>query len=106
MAISSTLVTTSPSALFTCPSGQEFAITTMIFCNYESTDVVLSSLNLVTSGGSATTTNRIVHNLTIPAGETFTFDTEKIILSAGDFISAVADANSKLNATICTLRVS
>ena len=106
MAIASTLITSTPTAIFTCPSGQEFALTTMFFCNYSGSDVVLQSMNLVPNGGSASTTNRIVHNLTIPAGETFTFDSEKIIISSGDFVSAVADVNSRLNVTFCTLRVS
>jgi hypothetical protein len=60
----------------------------------------------VPSGGSASATNRIVHNLTIPAGETFTFDSEKIILGSSDFVSAVVDADTRLNVTFCTLRVS
>jgi hypothetical protein len=106
MAIASTLITSTPTAIFTCPSGQEFALTTMFFCNYSGSDVVLQSLNLVPNLGSASVTNRIVHNLTIPAGETFTFDSEKIIISSGDFVSAVADVNSRLNVTFCTLRVS
>jgi hypothetical protein len=106
MAIASTLITNSATAVFTCPTGQEYALTTMFFCNYSSSDVVLQSLNLVPNLGSASTTNRIVHNLTIPAGETFTFDSEKIILSSGDFVSAVTDVNSRLNVTFCTLRVS
>ena len=106
MAIESTLITSTPTAIFTCPAGQEFALTTMFFCNYSGSDVVLQSLNLVPSGGSAIVNNRIVHNLTIPAGETFTFDSEKIILSSGDFVSAVVDAAARLNVTFCTLRVS
>lgn len=106
MAIASTLITNSPTAIFTCPSGQEFALTTMFFCNYSASDVVLQSLNLVPSGGAASVTNRIVHNLTIPAGETFTFDSEKIILSSDDAVSAVVDQNTRLNVTFCTLRVS
>lgn len=106
MAISSTLITNSPSAIFTVPSGQEVALTTMFFCNYSASDVTLSSLNLVTSGGSASDTNRVVKDLLIPAGETLTFDTEKIVLSAGDFVSAVASDNSRLTVTLCTLQVS
>ena len=106
MAIESTLITSTPTAIFTCPAGQEFALTTMFFCNYTGSDVVLQSLNLVPSLGSASTTNRIVHNLTIPAGETFTFDSEKIILGSGDFVSAVVDVDTRLNVTFCTLRVS
>jgi hypothetical protein len=35
-----------------------------------------------------------------------TFDTEKIVLSAGDFVSAVASADTRLSVTICSLQVS
>jgi hypothetical protein len=106
MAIASTLITNTPSAIFTVPSGQEVALTTMFFCNYSASDVTLSSLNLVASGGSASDTNRVVKDLIIPAGETLTFDTEKIVLSSGDFVSAVASANTRLTVTICSLQVS
>lgn len=106
MAISSILITNSASPIFTVPAGQEVALTTMFFCNYSASDVTLNSLNLVTSGGSASDTNRVVKDLVIPAGETLTFDTEKIVLSAGDFVSAVASENSRLSVTICSLQVS
>ncbi len=106
MAISSVLITNSASAIFTCPVGQEYALTTMFFCNYSASDVTLNSLNLVASGGSASDTNRIIKDLLIPAGETLTFDSEKIVLGGGDFVSAVASDNSRLSVTLCTLQVS
>lgn len=106
MAISSTLITNSPNTIFTVPSGQEVALTTLFFCNYSGSDVTLQSLNLVPNGNSASDTNRIIKDLSIPAGETLTFDTEKIVLSSGDFVSAVASDNSRLNVTLCTLQVS
>ncbi len=106
MAISSALITNSASAIFTCPVGQEYALTTMFFCNYSASDVTLNSLNLVASGGSASDTNRIIKDLLIPAGETLTFDSEKIVLGSGDFVSAVASDNSRLSVTLCTLQVS
>ena len=106
MAISSVLITTTPSAIFTVPAGQEVALTTMFFCNYSASDVTLNSLNLVPSAGSASDTNRIVKDLIVPAGETLTFDTEKIVLSTGDFVSAVASDNNRLAVTLCTLQVS
>lgn len=106
MAISNTLITSSASAIYTVPSGQEVALTTMFFCNYSGSDVILQSLNLVPNGDSATDSNRIIKDLLIPAGETLTFDTEKIVLSGGDFVSAQADFDSRLNVTMCTLQVS
>ena len=106
MAISSVLITNTPSAIFTVPAGQELALTTMFFCNYSASDVTLNSLNLVSSAGSASDTNRILKDLLVPAGETLTFDTEKIVLSAGDFVSAVVSDNTRLTVTLCILQVS
>jgi hypothetical protein len=106
MAIQSTLVTTSSAAIYgPVASGQEHAITTLFFCNYSVSDVVLQSVNLVKSGATATNTNKIIHNLTISAGETFTFDAEKIVLEAGDKVEAIVDANTRLSVTVSSLRV-
>jgi len=106
MAIQSALVTTISTAIYPAvASGQEHAITTLFFCNYSVSDVVLQSVNLVKSGATATNTNKIIHNLTIPAGETFTFDAEKIVLEAGDKIEAVSDTNTRLSVTVSSLRV-
>jgi len=106
MAVQSALVTTSSAAIYgPVTSGQEHAITTLFFCNYSVSDVVLQSVNLVKSTASATNTNKIIHNLTIPAGETFTFDAEKIVLEAGDKVEAIADANTRLSVTVSSLRV-
>lgn len=112
MALTSKLITTSISsnsdAIYASPVGHSNAVTTMFFCNYSGSDVYLESVNLV-SGGTYTNvgvTNRIINHLLIPAGETFTFDSEKIILDSGDAIYATTDANSRLAVTICTLQVS
>lgn len=105
MAISSALVTTSSTAVFTCPASQEHAVTTLFFCNYSGTDVTLSAVHLVKSGSGATDTNKIISNLSIPAGETFTFDAEKIVLEAGDAIYAQASDSTRLNVTVSSLRV-
>ena len=108
MAIQSALVTTTSAAIYgPVASGQEHAITTLFFCNYSASDVVLQSVNLVKSGavGGATNTNKIIHNLTIPAGETFTFDAEKIVLEAGDKVEAIVDTNARLSVTVSSLRV-
>ena len=106
MAIQSALVTTTSAAIYgPVSAGQEHAITTLFFCNYSVSDVVLQSVNLVKSGSTATNTNKIIHNLTIPAGETFTFDAEKIVLEAGDKVEAIADINTRLSVTVSSLRV-
>jgi hypothetical protein len=111
MAISSTLITTAGVDIFLCPGTavsdeREYAVTCMIFCNYAATDVVLSELYAVPTGDVIANKTTIIKDLTIPAGETFTFDTEKLVLSTGDLLHAVADANTKLTVTVSSMRVS
>ena len=59
----------------------------------------------VPSGGSASTGNIIVNGLPVPAGETVSFDQEKLVLANGDFIVAKTDSASNLVATVSTLAV-
>jgi hypothetical protein len=105
MAILSTVLTTSSATIFNPNDSYQYAVTTMFFCNTTDSDVVLQSVNLVPSGGSASATNQVITNLTIPARDTFTFETEKIILSPGDKVYAQASAGSSISATVCTLQV-
>lgn len=79
------------------------AITTVIVCNTTATDKTVS-LYAVAGGGSASTSNMIVNTLTVPAGDTVSFDQEKMVLSTGDEIKAICSA-SGLTATVSTLVV-
>lgn len=49
--------------------------------------------------------NAIIKSLRIPAGETIFFDTERVVLGAGDSIRARASENSKVVATVSVLPV-
>jgi len=59
------------------------------------------------------TVTRVINNLELPAGETFTFDSEKIVLDVGDKISFVAEPDlgapnaglTNLSATVSYLEV-
>lgn len=80
------------------------AVTTMVFCNSvlynpaattDDTDQLTVYLvpssdvsAFVSSGDSVRNKNLIINVLDIPPGETFTFESEKIILNAGDSIKA------------------
>lgn len=82
------------------------AISTVIICNTQGTDINLT-LYAVPSGGSANITSgsaMIVNALTIPAGETLSFDQEKFVLGTGDELRAFATATG-LSATVSTLVV-
>lgn len=105
MAISNTAITTTGNSVFSCPANQEHAITCMIFC---STGIGSDlTVQLIPTGKSASNTETIIiKNLTIPASETFTFDTEKLILADGDSIYAKSTNSNDLVVSISTMRVS
>jgi hypothetical protein len=86
------------------------AIATIIVCNTSASSINLT-LYAVPSGKtpSANPETTIVSALTIPAGETVSFDQEKMVLANGDQIDAVASvaysAGQGLVATVSTLAV-
>lgn len=110
MALTCTEIGTSGADIFLCPGTapsdiQEHAVTCMIFCNTSTSDVVLN-LYAVPDGLSVAPQTQIIKDLTIPAGETFTFDSEKVILSTDDRIRAIANVSGRLSVTVSSMRVS
>lgn len=113
MAITNSIISTSASAIYT--SSGNTAITTVIVCNVNTYDplnptVGKTTLKLyavpaadVLSGVAPK--HLIVNGLELPAGETFTFDNEKMILSNGDAIFAVAGSANTLVSTVSSLGV-
>jgi hypothetical protein len=110
MAISNTSLTSSSQAIYT--SSGNNAITTIIVCNTSAYNPSSPTANqsllymyAVPNGGSAGTSTLIVNGLPIPAGETVSFDQEKMVLANGDAIYAKTDSASNLVATVSTLAV-
>ena len=110
MAIVNTTITGSNTTIYT--SSGNNAITTIIVCNTSAFNPASPAANqsllymyAVPSGGSASTSNIIVNGLPVPAGETVSFDQEKLVLADGDFIVAKTDSASNLVATVSTLAV-
>ena len=97
MAISNTVLTTSPTAIFTSTGNN--IVSLLYFCN---TTGVTHTVNmyLVPNGGSATTSTMVYNNVAITASDTFVVSTEKIILSNGDAIYANANASSSITTTL------
>ena len=106
MAIRNESLTTSGSNIFLCPADQEHAVTCAVFCNYSASTATISVYAIPTGVSSATTASQLIKNLEIPASETFTFDTEKFVLGAGDRLYATCSANSAVTATVSSMRVS
>jgi hypothetical protein len=96
MAIESSFIETTGTDLVTVPSSENWAITTIIICNTFAVDPTNDQigktsfdLHLLQDGAVASDANRVINGLELQAGETFTFDSEKIILSEGEKIYAI-----------------
>jgi hypothetical protein len=112
MAIEQSIIQTTDTTLLTVPAGKRYAITTILVCNtYNPAAVDAASndtefdLHLVKNGQARSNTNMIVRSLNLPAGETFTFDSEKIVLEAGDRVIFLGQAPTNLSATVSWLEV-
>jgi hypothetical protein len=88
----------------TLASGSgERAITSVIVCNTTGSDKTLT-LYAVASGNSAGSDTMIVNALTVPAGDTVSFDQEKMVLSTGDTLVGIGSGTG-LTATVSVLAV-
>jgi hypothetical protein len=110
MAIVNAQLTTTQLDIVTVPSGKSYAITNILVCN---NGVATASFDLHLIPQSTSLSNavtRVINNLELPAGETFTFDSEKIVLDDGDKIAFVAEPSigaglTNLAATVSYLEV-
>lgn len=105
MAITNTAILATDTVIYT--SSGNNAITTVIVCNTGATEVNLTMYAVANSGGSVGTpgtTNMIVKTLPVPAGDTVSFDQEKMVLANNDTLVAVGSSTG-LSATVSTLPV-
>tara|TARA_B110000503_G_C7092249_1_gene389936 strand:+ start:1059 stop:1391 length:333 start_codon:yes stop_codon:yes gene_type:complete len=110
MAIVNQQLTTTQLDMLTVPTGKAYAITNILVCN---NGVAGASFDLHLIPQSSSLSNaitRVINNLELPAGETFTFDNEKIVLDVGDKIAFVAQPDlggglTNLAATVSYLEV-
>lgn len=112
MAIENAQLTTTQNNILVVPTDKSYAITTIIVCNtnLSATSPSTFDLHIAKSGQAIGVDTTIVKGLELPAGETFTFDSEKIVLEAGDFVAFEADpdigsGNTDLAATVSYLEV-
>lgn len=102
----------------TVPAGKRYAITNILVCNTYSPSGASPSthdadfdLHFIPNGDSLdNNVTCVVRELNLPAGETFTFDSERIVLEAGDKVAFVANPDigsglTDLAATISYLEV-
>lgn len=94
MAILNTQLTILANDAVTVPNNKSYAVTNILVCN-NGTSAASFDLHLIPSGSALDNdVTRVINNLELPAGETFTFDTEKIVLDAGDKVTFVAQPQS------------
>jgi hypothetical protein len=79
--------------MLTVPVGEQWAITNILVCNTYNADATTS----------------VVRRLSLPAGETFTFDTERVILEGGDSVVINGEASvggtGRLACTVSYMKV-
>jgi hypothetical protein len=98
MAIAQTTLTTSIASIYT--STGVSAVTTMFFLNNSGATVTFSVLLKAGAGTGTLAANGILKEISLIAGDTYIFNSEKIILDTGDQIQAVASAGSAVVTTI------
>jgi len=114
MAIVNDQLETTQLDLVTVPADKRYAITNIMVCNTFSptgvspeTHDASFDLHLIPNGQSLdNSVTCVVRELTLPAGETFTFDSEKIVLEAGDKVAFVAQPDLGSNLTDLAATVS
>lgn len=98
MAISNTVLTTTPTAIYT--STGTTVVTLLYFCNTAGSTRTMN-LYLVPSGvAGAYANNQVYSNYAITSSDTLVVDKEKIILNNGDAIYANANANTSITTTV------
>lgn len=89
---------------FTVPAGKTWAITNILVCNNSFASTANFDMHFIAAGDALSVNKtRVINNLALPGSETFTFDSERIVLDEGDSISFVADPN--LSVTISYLEI-
>lgn len=118
MAIANVKITENDSSILLVPAGKSFAITTILVCNTGDDDGTGANdttfdLHVIPNGQSkgdgsdvsGTNPNIILNNLSVAAGDTFTFNVERLVLEEGDEVVFVGAAPTRLVATISYLEV-
>lgn len=112
MAIQCTQLSGGYSDILTVPAGVSRAVTAMMFCNtalpaeiYTDGGDTYLDLHLCKNGEAAGPQNQILNNIPIPAGETFSVDSERIVLDSNDVIKAATTSPTTITATISYIEV-
>lgn len=84
--------------------GKAYAITSMFFCN-RSNQAVNINIYLVPEGRNPSSFTIMIKELALNNGDTFSFDTEKIILGEYDALWASCDVDGAVNVFLSVVQV-
>lgn len=102
--ITNTQIATTSTRIFL--SSGENAITTTFFCNTSDVDDTEINIFVVPAAGTVGDGTKVISNLKLPAGETFVFDMEKIVLENSAAIWARATVSTIVTSTISSVQIS
>jgi hypothetical protein len=115
MAIANILIDGTQQAILTVPADKQYAILSLVVCNSAAADntgandanfdlyfVPANAANGAITVGAQT---KIASAVTVAGSDSFTFDTEKMVLDAGDRIILEGTAPYNLSATVSYLEV-
>jgi hypothetical protein len=106
MAILNTSLATTPTAISPVLTTDS-AVTVIFFCNLNTPDPLDSNVGkeyidifVVASGSTPLPVNQIAKQIPVDAGDTFTFSTERLVLSPNDRIYASTTTLNSVSVTI------
>lgn len=98
MAVQNTSLSSTPANIYA--SSGNTVVSTMYFCNYDSTARNLW-LWVIPAPGTTANANVLVYNaVQIASGDTFVVDMEKLVLGNNDQIKANIDSGTSVTATV------
>jgi hypothetical protein len=104
--VASSGVGTSSTTLYTCPANTTTIILGLLLCNirFPVGNIDVGS-TLTKSGGSSA---KIIENVTIYSGASLSLvgENNKVVLEAGDSISAISDVANSLDVVLSILEIS
>ena len=110
MAIVNQNITTGATVdVLTVPAGKSYAITSVLITNTGPEDAPGaedSRFNLyAVTGAYSSNASMIVNNALLPGAETFTLDTEKLVLGAGDYFKVSCSGTNSISVVVSYLEV-
>ena len=99
MTIINSVIGSTETAILTVPAGQNWASVCLFFCNYDQTNPETITVHVRPAGAAPANQNTILKSLTIDPQDTFTFNMEKLLLSATDVVSAIGSSGNRVTAT-------